>query len=61
MSEGSKSYKSYRNSAILFMISGVIFIILCISKIYFLPVGIALVIIGMGIWKQSSKVKDNGA
>jgi len=61
MSGGSKNYKSYRNSAILFMISGIVFIILSISKIYFLPIGIALVIIGIGIWQQSRNVKKNGA
>ena len=61
MSVNSKNYKSYRNSAILFMIGGMVFIILSISKIYFLPIGIALVIIGIGIWQQSRKVKKNGA
>ena len=61
MSGGSKNYKSYRNSAILFMISGIVFIILSISKIYFLPIGIALVIVAIGIWQQSRKVKNNGA
>lgn len=30
MSEGSKNYKSYRTSAILFMISGIVFISLSI-------------------------------
>ena len=59
MSEGSKDHKSYRNSAIMFMISGIVFIILCISKIYFLPIGIALVIVGIGIWQKSRKIKEN--
>lgn len=59
MSEGSKDYKSYRNSAILFMISGIVFIILTIIKIYFLPIGIALVIVGTGIWQKSRKIKEN--
>ncbi|MFC2013132.1 hypothetical protein ACFLUE_02475 [Chloroflexota bacterium] len=59
MSEGSKDYKSYRNSAIMFMISGMVFIILSISKIYFLPIGIALVIVGVGIWRKSRKIKEN--
>jgi len=59
MSEGSKNYKSYRTSALLFMISGIIFIVLTITKIYFLPIGIALLIIGVGIWQQSHKIKGN--
>jgi len=61
MSESSKSYKSYRTSARLFMISGIIFIIGSIlgDKIYFLPIGIALLIIGMGTWRQSHKIKEN--
>jgi len=61
MSGSSKNYKSYRNSAILFIISGIVFIILSIIKIYFLPIGIALVIIGIGIWQQNRKIKKNGA
>ncbi|MFC1952131.1 hypothetical protein ACFLV8_00650 [Chloroflexota bacterium] len=59
MSEGSKDYTSYRNSAILFMTSGLVFIILSIIKIYFLAIGIALVIVGMGIWQKSRKIKEN--
>ncbi len=59
MSEGSKDYTSYRNSTILFMTSGLVFIILSIIKIYFLAIGIALVIVGMGIWQKSRKIKEN--
>ena len=61
MSDNSKSYKSYKTSAILFMISGTIFIIVSIlgGKIYFSPIGIALLIIGMGMWRQSHKIKEN--
>jgi len=61
MSESSKKYKSHRTSARLFMISGTILIIASIlgPKIYFIPIGIALLIIGMGIWRQSHKIKEN--
>lgn len=59
MSEGSKNYKSYRTSAILFTISGVVFIILTISKIYFLAIGIALLIVAMLIWQKSRQIKEN--
>jgi len=59
-SESSKSYKSYKTSASLFMISGIIFIIISIlGRIYFIPIGIALVIIGMVMWQKSRKVKEN--
>ena len=61
MSESSKSYKSYRTSAILFMISGFIFIILSVfsGKIgVFLPIGIALVIISIGFWQRSKKLTN---
>ncbi|GAI37526.1 unnamed protein product, partial [marine sediment metagenome] len=64
------SYKSYRTSAILFIISGIVFIILGIvtsiivgiatSRIaIFLPIGIALLIVGMGIWQKSRKIKED--
>ena len=60
MSESSKNYKSYRTSAIMFMISGVILVIVSIlgDKIYLLPIGIALLIISMGIWRKSHKIKE---
>jgi len=62
MSESSKNFKSYRNSAILFWISGIIFIILVTvtGKIaIYLPIGIALFIVGMGIWQKSRKIKES--
>ena len=61
MPESSKNYKWYRTSARLFMISGITFIIASIlgDKIYFSPIGIALLIIGMGTWRQSRKIKEN--
>ena len=66
MSESSKNYKSYRNSAILFMISGIIFITLGFSVgivsggiAIYLPIGIALLIVSMGIWQKSRKIKKN--
>ena len=60
MSESPKSYKSYRTSAILFMISGILFIIVSALgyKIYFIPIGIALVIVGLVIWQKSHKIQE---
>jgi len=29
------------------------------GKIFFLPIGIALLVVGMGIWRQSHKIKEN--
>ena len=60
-SESSKDSKSYKTAAILFSISGFIFIILSVvsDKIgIFLPVGVALVIIGIGFWQRSRKLTD---
>jgi hypothetical protein len=56
-SEPSKDLKAYRTAAILFLISGVIFIIVAVisSQIVFLPVGIALVIISIVLWRQGKK------
>lgn len=70
MSEGSKNYKSYRTSAILFLISGIIFIILGIVTsiiegiaasriVIYLPIGIALLIVSKGKWQKSRKIKEN--
>ena len=61
MSESSKSYKSYRTSAILFMISGILLIIIGLAgdKIYLLPIGLALVTISLVIWQKSHKIKEN--
>ena len=55
MSQSSPGRKSYRTSAILFVISGMVFLILTASggRIYFLPIGIALVIVGLAIWQKS--------
>ncbi len=60
MPESSKSYKTYRNSARMFMISGIIFIIAGIlgDNIYFLFIGIAVLIIGIGTWLYSRKIKE---
>ena len=58
----SKSYKdskSYKTAAILFSISGFIFIIVAVisGKIgVYLPIGIALVIISIGFWQRSKKI-----
>ncbi len=56
-----KNSKSYKTAAILFSISGSIFIILSvvIDKIgVFLPVGIALVIISIVFWQNSKKLTN---
>ena len=61
-SKSSKNSKSYKTAAILFSISGFIFIILSVvsGKIgVYLPVGIALVIISIGFWQLSKKLTDN--
>jgi len=60
-SEPSKNLKSYKIAAILFSISGLLFIIVTAvsSNIVFLPVGIALVILSIAFW-QSSKKLTNG-
>jgi len=56
-SESSKNLKSYKIAAILFSISGLLFIIVAVisSQIVFLPVGIALVIISIVFWQQGKK------
>jgi len=60
-SEPSKKLEAYKTAAILFSISGVIFIIEAAvsSKIgVFLPVGIALVIISIVFWQHSKKLTN---
>jgi hypothetical protein len=59
-SEPSKNSKSYKTAAILFSISGLLFIIVTVvsSKIFFLPVGIALVIISIVFWQQNKKLAN---
>jgi len=59
-SESSKKLKSYRTAAILFSISGLLFIIVTAvsSNIVFLPVGIALVIISIVFWQQGRKLTN---
>ena len=56
-SEPSKTLKAYKTAAILFSISGLLFIIVAVisSHIVFLPVGIALVIISIVMWQQGKK------
>jgi ABC-type uncharacterized transport system permease subunit len=56
-SESSKNLKAYRTAAILFTISGLLFIIVAVisSQIVFLPVGIALIIISIVLWQQGKK------
>ena len=59
-SESSKNLKSYKTAAILFSISGLLFIIVtAVSKnIVFLPVGIALVIISIVLWQHGKKLTN---
>jgi len=53
-SKSSENSKSYKTAAILFTISGFIFIILSgVSGIFFLPIGIALIIISILFWQRS--------
>jgi len=52
--KSSENSKSYKTAALLFAISGIIFIILSgVSGIYFLPIGIALIIISILFWQRS--------
>ena len=59
-SESSKNIKSYKTAAILFSISGLLFIIVtAVSKnIVFLPVGIALIIISIVFWQHGKKLTN---
>jgi len=59
-SEPSKNLKNYKTAAILFSISGLLFIIVAVisSKIFFLPVGIALAIISIVFWQQGKKLTN---
>ena len=52
-SKSSENLKSYKTAAILFSISGLIFIILsAVDEIFFLPIGIALIIISISFWQR---------
>ena len=59
-SEPSRNLKSHKTAAILFSISGLLFIIVTVvsSKIVFLPVGIALIIIGIVFWQHGKKLTN---
>ena len=59
-SEPSKNLKAYKTGAILFTISGLLFIIVSAisSQIFFLPVGIALIIISIVFWQQGKKLTN---
>ena len=60
--ELSKNSKSYRTAAILFSISGLTFIKVSIvsGHIGILPIGIALVMIGIVAWERNKKLTDGG-
>ena len=59
-SEPSKNLKNYKTAAILLSISGLLFIIVAVisSKIFFLPVGIALAIISIVFWQHGKKLTN---
>jgi len=59
-SEPSKNLKNYKTAATLLSISGLLFIIVAVigSKIFFLPVGIALAIISIVLWQQGKKLTN---
>jgi hypothetical protein len=59
-SEPSKNLKAYKTAAILFSISGLLFIIVTVvsSNIVFLPIGIALVIISIVFWQHGKKLTN---
>ena len=62
-SKSSKKLKSYKTAAILFSISGLLFIIVgAVSGEIgpFLPIGIAFIIISIAFWQYSKKLTDNG-
>jgi len=61
-SEPSKNLKAYKTAAILFSISGLLFIIVAAvsSNIVFLPIGIALVIISIVFWQHGKKLTNGG-
>ena len=58
--EPSKNPRAGKASAVLFSISGLLFIIVSAisSNIAFLPIGIALVIISIVLWHQSRKLTN---
>ena len=58
----SKDSKFNKTAALLFAISGIIFILVGIvsGKIgIFLPIGIALIIISIGLWQRNKKLTNN--
>jgi hypothetical protein len=59
-SEPSKNPKAYRTAAILFSISGLLFIIVFAvsGNIAFLPIGIAMFIISVALWQHGRKLAD---
>ena len=59
-SEPSKNLKAYKTAAILFAISGFLFMIVTAvsSNIIFLPVGVALVIISVVFLQQGKKITN---
>lgn len=59
--QSSKNVKGYKTSAILFSISGLLLIIVGIvgdEIVFFLPIGIAFIIISIVIWQYSNKIAE---
>jgi hypothetical protein len=58
--KSSVNSKSYKAAAILFVISGLIFIIIgAVSRIFYLPIGVALISISIVFWQQSKYLIKN--
>lgn len=55
------SSKTYKDSATLFSIAGLLFIIVAVvgDQISVLPIGMAFVVISMALWQRSRKPSDN--
>ncbi len=59
--KSSDNLNSYKTGAILFSISGIIFIVLSIvDEIFFLPIGIALMITSISFWQRSKYLAKDG-
>ncbi len=59
----AKRAENYRRATILFLITGLFFILLGISgdkAVVFLPIGAFCIIIGMAFWQLNRKKKESG-
>jgi hypothetical protein len=58
--KSTENSKSYKTAAILFLFSGLVFIILSgVSGIFFLPIGMALIVISVLSWQRSKYLVIN--